>query len=344
MCNQPRAIQAMGIRVRRACCLIALISLPVQVPAADDAAAAWDKLAKALQVRELQTLMFAKSSDEGLQKIDAFLQRYPRAKERENVLYLKAYCQWSLYRYQQAAPSYAALLKEFPDTKFRRLARIREAAAYLFSGQAEQALKRLRVLRKEYPDRPEMYGREMAHALSLTGKQIEALEFINEVETDMAVTKPRLLPRMQHHFDKIRMVGEKLPAFTVKDHISGKPITPDTFKGQVVLVDFWATWCRPCVAELPTIQSVFAEHHADGFEVFAVSLDSDQKRLEAAIKQRRMNWWHYYDGKRWKNRLAVEFDVHSVPLNLLVDRKGIVRAVGLRKQALGKWVARLVAE
>jgi len=344
MCNQQQVFQASGTRAVVACCLIALLNLPVAVRAADDAAADWDKLAKNLQVRELQTLMFAKSSDEGLQQIAEFLKRHPQGEEREKVLYLRAYCLWSLYRYEQAAPSYAALLKEYPETKFRRLALIREAAAYLFSGQAEQALKRLRVLRKQYPDRPEMYGRELAHALSLTGKQIEALEFINEVESEMAVTKPRLLPRMQHHFDKIRLVGEKLPAFAVKDHVNGKSITPQTFAGKVVLVDFWATWCRPCVAELPTIKSVYDKHHADGFEIFAVSLDSDRARLDAAIAQRQMNWWHFYDGQKWKNRLAVEFDVHSVPLNLLVDRKGVVRATGLRQQALKKWVTRLVAE
>ena len=61
-----------------------------------------------------------------------------------------------------------------------------------------------------------------------------------------------------------------------------------------------------------------------------MSLDNDKARLDRMIAGKEMNWLHHYDGKKWKNELAVEFGIHSVPANLLVDQKGIVRAVNLR--------------
>ncbi len=317
--------------------------LPISQAGAQDTETDYEKLAKELEVRELSTLMFAKYNDVNIKKIEAFLQKHPKGPEREKALYLRAYSIWSLHRYEKAPPAYAALLKEFPETKFGRIARIREAGAYLFSGQAKKALPGLQKLQKDYPDRPEMYARELAYALSRCGKQNEALAFMNRIETEMLLSKKdRLLPRIKHHFDMVRMVGKPLMEFQVKDHRSGKEISPKTLTGIVVLVDFWATWCRPCISELPHLKATHEKFSQAGFEIFGVSLDENRAKLDRMILGKKMNWMHHYDGKKWKNELAVKFGVHSVPANLLVDQGGIVRGVNLRGKAIKEMAAKLI--
>jgi thiol-disulfide isomerase/thioredoxin len=310
-----------------------------------DAKEDYAKLAKAVEVRELKTLMFAKSSDANLAKVEMFLKAHPKGPEREKALYLRAYMKWSLHRYADAAPAYRALLNEFPRGRFQRIAGIREAAAWQFIGQAEKALPLLLALERAYPDRPEMYARELAYAYSLAGKQKEALAFMAEVEARMEFDgKARLLPRITTHFDKIRLVGKPLPAFQVKDHRTGKEISPARLKGKVVMMDFWATWCRPCVAELPHLKMAHARFAGKGFELFSISLDEKRASLDRMINAENLDWLHHFDGRKWKNALAVAFDIHSVPANLLVDRRGVVRAVNVRGAALARVVARLMAE
>ncbi|MFP6764704.1 MAG: redoxin family protein, partial [Planctomycetaceae bacterium] len=256
-----------------------------------DAADDYGALARELKVRELSTVMFAVNNAVNLEKIESFLKKYPKTPEREKVLYLRAYSIWSMHRYEDAPQAFAQLLKEFPDSKFRRIARIREAAAYLFNGQARQALPRLQSLHRDYPDRPELYARELAYALSRCGRQTEALEFMNAMETTMIeMGKERLLPRVATHFDKIRLIGKPLPDFHIKTHRTGQVVNPETLKNKVVLIDFWASWCGPCVATIPAIQKVQKELAAKGFIVLGICLDEDQKKMEQVIADRKLTW------------------------------------------------------
>jgi peroxiredoxin len=166
---------------------------------------------------------------------------------------------------------------------------------------------------------------------------------MDHVETQMlGAGKDRLLPRMQMQFAPLRMVGRPVKAFQVARHRADGQIDTTQLKGQVVLIDFWATWCRPCVAELPHLKAAHRKFAKQGFQIVSISLDDKQQPVDDFIKQHDMNWLHHYDGGKWKNEVAVLFDVHSIPMNLLVDRQGIVRAANLRGPAVARSVEELL--
>ena len=137
--------------------------------------------------------------------------------------------------------------------------------------------------------------------------------------------------------------GLPFPDFNEKD-LSGRPLSVGELKGKVVLVDFWATWCGPCVHELPNVIATYKKHHADGFEIIGVSLDSDREKLEAFLKsQDGMTWAQYFDGQGWKNKLAAKYGVQSIPFTVLVSKDGKIIGTSLRGEMLESAVATALA-
>jgi peroxiredoxin len=124
-------------------------------------------------------------------------------------------------------------------------------------------------------------------------------------------------------------------AFTA---IDGQKVDLAAMKGKVVLVDFWATWCGPCVAELPTVKQAYTAHHAAGFEVVGISLDQDEAALRAFIKKQELPWPQGFDGKGWGNAMAQKFGVKSIPATFLIGKDGKIAATSLRGEDLGKKV------
>jgi len=134
-------------------------------------------------------------------------------------------------------------------------------------------------------------------------------------------------------------VGNKFPDFSEKD-LDGKPLSIAGLKGKVVLVDFWATWCGPCVGELPNVKKAYEKHHAAGFEIVGISLDDSHKKLTDFIAKNKMPWPQFFDGGGWKNKLAQEYGIHSIPATFLLDSKGKIIARDLRGPALEAAVAK----
>jgi thiol-disulfide isomerase/thioredoxin len=106
--------------------------------------------------------------------------------------------------------------------------------------------------------------------------------------------------------------------------VDGKEVDLAKMRGKVVLIDFWATWCGPCVAELPNVLKVYEKLHDKGFEIVGISLDQDQAKLESFVKEKGMKWSQYFDGKGWQNDISSRFGIKSIPAMWLVDKKGML--------------------
>ncbi|WEK21537.1 MAG: TlpA disulfide reductase family protein [Candidatus Pedobacter colombiensis] len=136
-------------------------------------------------------------------------------------------------------------------------------------------------------------------------------------------------------FAKAILVGGMAPDFTQND-LNDKPISLSSFKGKYVLIDFWASWCKPCRAENPNVVDAYNRYKYKNFTVLGVSLDNPGKKelwLAAVVKDN-LTWTQVSDLKGWNNAVAKQYGISSIPQNVLIDPSGKVVAKNLRGDAL----------
>lgn len=143
-------------------------------------------------------------------------------------------------------------------------------------------------------------------------------------------------------------VGKPALAFS-RQVIGGKTVSfPGDYKGKVVMLDFWATWCGPCIGEIPGLVKAYEKYHDKGFEVLGVSLDQEnqQAKVESFTKAHNMTWPQVYDGKFWKAEVAQMYSIDSIPHAILVDGDtGKILADGevLRGESLDGTISKALA-
>ena len=142
-------------------------------------------------------------------------------------------------------------------------------------------------------------------------------------------------------------IGDKAPEINLPN-LKGDTIKLSSFREKIVLIDFWGTWCSPCVKEQPKLVELYRKYKnsvftsGNGFEIYGVSLDNKKKSWESIINKYKINWIQVSDLQFWASPVAKEYDLQELPYNLLIDGKGVIIAKNLHGAELEKALKRIL--
>lgn len=180
----------------------------------------------------------------------------------------------------------------------------------------------------------------IADAMLEAGRVIEVTELYKTLRTKFAFVS-NLGDVLQPREAALRWFGKAAPALEGQD-LEGKPVDLAQYKGKVVLIDFWATWCPPCVSAMPELIETYKTYNKLGFEIIGVSLDQDKEALNRFLSAQKVPWRTVFDGKTWFGPNPRKYDVHAVPAAFLLDRDGKIVYAGTPAKGYGPLVKRLL--
>ncbi len=224
----------------------------------------------------------------------------------------------------------------------------RANAAQQATAQERNAL--IADLKAYFADNPQpsRYAIRAARQLS------SALEVAQDIPAAVALNR-ELGARLANSSDRataidgLRMEGtarlRELPGNTMEitgTEFDGSKFDWSAYRGKVVLVDFWATWCGPGIRELPNVKKNYEWYHDKGFDVVGISLDNSRKQIEDFVAKEQLPWASIYEGGGWNTPMALFYGITSMPRAILVDQEGKVLSMQTRGPTLGKLLAELL--
>ena len=254
--------------------------------------------------REAMTEQLTKQREKGFELSERFLSTYPESEKRDEAWRHKIMCLFALHREDEANVEMGAFLKAFPKSKYALI----------------MITNRTHLLRRE-------------------GKFKEALAELDKIDDPAALPnvyelKAGLYSMMQEREKaaeyRLRAaelsLGKPAPDFTLKD-INGETVSLKDFRGRVVLLDFWATWCGPCIHELPDLKALYEKHRNNpNFALIGISSDVNDETVQKFVMNNDMPWIHI----RETDEMQAKYNVIGIPHYTVIDKNGLIREENLR--------------
>jgi len=197
---------------------------------------------------------------------------------------------------------------------------------------------------KNHPNSPASLI-ELEEYSYMTSKDLKLLTLLYSSLTD----RMKALPTGKRIYNVVNsdnfaidsLIGKPAPNFSQTD-TAGKTVSLSDFKGNVTLIEFWASWCGPCRESNPALVKTYQKFSGKGFKILGVSLDENKQHWLKAIKNDNLAWTHVSDLNFWKNSAAILYRVVGVPYNVLIDESGKVLATNVNDESLDKQLNRLL--
>ena len=293
-----------------------------------------------VNVAEIQ----AKHDRAFIRELSDYLRQNPKAEDRDQAyaaLFNKAIeHDW----FGEAEEQGRQYLNSDPEGPVKALAQIILTMGRAQAGQFDEALKRFRELMQGIgQNEQEEFAASFADNLATAAITAGEFGIAREVYTALLSRfsdSPNLRQKVQRDLKRLDKVGKPAPSFTSED-INGKAVRLDAYRGKYVLIDFWATWCAPCIGELPRLQAAYRTYHDAGFAIIGVSLDESKTAVVDFARARNLPWPQLHNASGSAD-LVEGFGVSSIPATYLIDPEGTVIRLDLRGKALDETLNRLI--
>jgi glycosyltransferase involved in cell wall biosynthesis/peroxiredoxin len=281
-----------------------------------------------------------------LRDLAAYIAAKPKAPDLDQAylaLFDKAIEHDWFLEHEETARRYLAT---FPDGPVRALAQIVATMARAQAGQFGEALQQYQKLmsglgKSEQEEFAAQFTDSLAQAASTAGAYDIARQ-VYETLLERYSESPTLRQKVRDELNRLAKVGKPAPRLVVRD-VEGTTLRIDDLRGRYVLIDFWATWCGPCVAELPRVQAAYAKYHDAGFDVVGVSLDETKAAVQDFVRTRKLPWRQVHNASCGSDFVEA-FGVGAIPATFLLDPQGTIIRLELRGPALDRVLAQLLKD
>ncbi len=261
-----------------------------------------------------------------VEKSRVFVKAYPKYKRVDEVYYLLGNGLIMLDRIEEAIAVFDELIRYYPAADYVEQSLLLLGLAYDKVGEHDKA--------------DPLYEKLVNHTKYRSGRYAVIAQQLLELDREERIgelansggTNPTPSPS--------QFINNRALDFQVTD-LSGETLSLAQYRGQVVLLDFWATWCGPCIAEMPNVKATYTKYKGQKFEIIGISLDNSPVPVEAYIASEGITWRQYWDSG---GRISRMYNVRAIPSTFLIDGEGVIRKFNLRGIALENAVSELVQE